>query len=354
MGGDKTELLQALAIDRKGDDRPRRRAALWPKLAAGAVVLVLLGAAWLLHEPTGGTERAAVNAEPAATSQRPAAAPSEPARTGLSASGYIVARRKATVAAEITGKVAEVLIEEGMVVEAGQVLARLDSVLAEHDLALARSKVAAADAAAQAIAADLQDAERILRRSQTLSRSSNIAEADLTKAESHVGVLRAQLGQAKAQLETATVDANRAAAVLDKHAIRAPFAGVIVERSAQPGEMISPMSAGGFTRTGICTIVDMDSIEVEVEVNEAFIGRVRAGGPVSAVLDAYPSWTIPASVIAIIPTANREKATVKVRIALKQKDPRVLPDMGVKVTFLDDGGAAGADTAATAAKAAAN
>jgi HlyD family secretion protein len=356
MGGDKTELLQALAIDRKGDVAPRWRAVLWPKLAAGAVVLVLLAAAWLLLEPTGGTERGAANTD-AATSPRPAAAPSEPARSGLSASGYIVARRKATVAAEITGKVAEVLIEEGMVVEAGQALAKLDSVLAEHDLALARSRVAAADAAAQAVAADLADAERILRRAQTLSRSSNIAEADLTKAESHVGVLRAQLGQAKAQLETATVDANRAAAVLDKHAIRAPFAGVIVERSAQPGEMISPMSSGGFTRTGICTIVDMDSIEVEVEVNEAFIGRVRAGGPVSAVLDAYPSWTIPASVIAIIPTANREKATVKVRIALKQKDPRVLPDMAVKVTFLDDGGAAGAagaDAAATAAKAATN
>jgi HlyD family secretion protein len=125
--------------------------------------------------------------------------------------------------------------------------------------------------------------------------------------------------------------------VLEQHHIRAPFAGVVVERSAQPGEMISPISAGGgFTRTGICTIVDMDSIEVEVDVNEAFIGRVHAGGAVTAVLDAYPDWTIPASVIAIVPTANREKATVKVRIGFKQKDPRILPDMGIKVTFLDE------------------
>jgi RND family efflux transporter MFP subunit len=347
MGGNKTELLQALAIDRKPVDTPRR-AALWPKLAVAAAVLLLLGAGWLFVQPfaTGGTERGAPKTDAAAASLRPAAAPSEPARAGLSASGYIVARRKATVAAEIMGKVVELPIEEGMVVEAGQVLAKLDPVLAEHDLALARSRAIAADAAAEAIAADLQDAERVLRRAQSLSRSNNIAEADLTKAESHVGVLRAQLGQAKAQIETATVDANRAAAVLDKHSIRAPFAGVIVERSAQPGEMISPMSAGGFTRTGICTIVDMDSIEVEVEVNEAFIGRVHAGGPVSAVLDAYPNWTIPAAVIAIIPTANRDKATVKVRVALKEKDPRILPDMGVKVTFLDD---AGADTAAKAA-----
>jgi HlyD family secretion protein len=350
MGGNTTELLQALAIDRKPVDAPRR-SALWPKLAAGFVVLVLLGAAWLLVESfaTGGAERSAANTDPAATSQRPVAAQSEPVRSGLSASGYIVARRKATVAAEITGKVVEVPIEEGMVVEAGQVVAKLDSVLAEHDLALARSRVTAADAAAQAIAADLADAERVLRRAQSLSRSNNIAEADLTKAESHVAVLRAQLGQAKAQLETATVDANRAAAVLDKHSIRAPFAGVIVERSAQPGEMISPMSAGGFTRTGICTIVDMDSIEIEVEVNEAFIGRVHAGGAVDAVLDAYPGWTIPAAVIAVVPTANRDKATVKVRVALKQKDPRILPDMAVKVTFLD-----AANAADTTAKAAAN
>jgi HlyD family secretion protein len=350
MGENKTKLLQALAIDRTPADAPRRRAALWPKLAAGALTLVVLGALWLMmSQPfaTGRTERGAADAQSATISAGPIGA-SEPIRAGLAASGYIVARRKATVAAEITGKVVEVLIEEGMVVEVGRVVARLDSVLAEHDLALAKSRVAAADAAAAAIAADLQDADRILRRAQSLSRSNNISEADLTKAEARAGVLRAQLGQAKAQLETANVDAQRSAAMLDKHSIRAPFSGIVVDRSAQPGEMISPMSAGGFTRTGICTIVDMDSIEIEVEVNEAFIGRVRARGAVDAVLDAYPGWTIPAAVIAVVPTANRDKATVKVRVALKQKDPRILPDMAVKVTFLDDA------SAATTAKAAAN
>jgi multidrug resistance efflux pump len=132
-------------------------------------------------------------------------------------------------------------------------------------------------------------------------------------------VLSAQLRQSKAQFETARLDAQRAAAVLEKHQIRAPFDGVVVDKSAQPGEMISPMSAGGgFTRTGICTIVDMDSIEIEVDVNEAYIGRVRAGGAVIAVLDAYPDWTIAAYVIAIVPIANREKATVRVRIGLRE------------------------------------
>jgi HlyD family secretion protein len=151
-------------------------------------------------------------------------------------------------------------------------------------------------------------------------------------------VLQAQLRQAEAQRATSRLDAQRFEAVLDKHQIRAPFGGVVVERSAQPGEMISPLSAGGgFTRTGICTIVDMDSIEIEVDVNEALIGRLHAGTRVEALLDAYPDWIIPASVIAIVPTANREKATVKVRIGLDVKGDRILPDMAVKVNFLEDG-----------------
>jgi len=260
----------------------------------------------------------------------------------------VVARRKATVAAEITGKVVEVFIDEGMTVTEGQVVARLDSVLAEKDFELARSRAESADAAISAITADLEDATRIMTRVQTLSQKNFATEADLTKAQARVGVLSAQLRQAKSQFETARIDAKRSASMLDKHQIKAPFAGVVIDRSAQPGEMISPMSVGGYTRTGICTIVDMDSIEIEVDVNEAFIGRVAPGGAVNAMLDAYPDWTIPASVIAIVPTANREKATVKVRIRFEKKDPRILPDMAVKVNFLADAKAKGA-TETTAA-----
>jgi len=227
------------------------------------------------------------------------------------------------------------MVEEGMVVDEGQVVAKLDSVLAEKDLELAKSRADSAEAAIAVISADLEDANRILARARVLWQRNAASEADLTKAEARAGVLSAQFRQSKAQFETARLDAQRAAAVLDKHQIRAPFDGVVVDKTAQPGEMISPMSAGGsFTRTGICTIVDMDSIEIEVDVNEAYIGRVKARGAVSAVLDAYPDWTIPAFVIAIVPTANREKATV--RIGLREKDPRILPDMGVKVTFLDE------------------
>jgi len=339
---DKATLLRSLAIDRSGSDVAQAAPRRWflPIAVGGGAALILVIAALLfLQSPADRLADRAAASQPAAAISLQAATPAADARRtgGLAASGYVVARRKATVAAEITGKVVAVMVEEGMVVKEGQELARLDSVLAEKDLALAKSRVESAEAAIAVISADLEDAVRIVARAKTLSQKNVMSEADLTKAEARAGVLNAQLRQYQAQFETARLDAQRNAAVLDKHSIRAPFDGVVVDKSAQPGEMISPLSAGGgFTRTGICTVVDMDSIEIEVDVNEAFIGRVAAGSAVSAVLDAYPDWTIPAYVIAIVPTANREKATVRVRIGFRQKDPRILPDMAVKVTFLED------------------
>jgi HlyD family secretion protein len=346
MTDDKSKLLRSLTIDRSASkvERPKSR---WLPISATIVACVVAFAAFGAYEfrrqdPPNETapQIAQQSAAQPQTPQPPA--PSSKAAGNLAASGYVVARRKATVAAEITGKVVEVFIDEGMTVTDGQVVARLDSVLAERDYELARSRVETADAAVAAITADLEDATRIMSRVQTLSQKNFATEADLTKAQARVGVLSAQLRQAQSQFETARIDAKRSASMLDKHQIRAPFAGVVIDRSAQPGEMISPMSVGGYTRTGICTIVDMDSIEIEVDVNEAFIGRVAPGGAVNAMLDAYPDWTIPASVIAIVPTANREKATVKVRIRFEKKDPRILPDMAVKVNFLGDAKAKGA------------
>jgi RND family efflux transporter MFP subunit len=372
MTEDKAKLLRSLAIDRSAPvsapaAKGSRRGVLIGAVVVGcaaigfaAYALTTIRApkpaetlALQTAAPTPTQSQTQTQQQPATTPQpAPQLAQASPA-SGLSASGYVVARRKATVAAEITGKVVEVFVDEGNSVTEGQVVARLDSVLAQKDFELAQSRVDAADAAAGAIKADLQDAERILSRTQSLSKNNYATEADLTKAQARVGVLGAQLRQAEVQAETARIDAKRAASVLDKHAIKAPFSGVVVDRAAQPGEMISPLSAGGgFTRTGICTIVDMDSIEIEVDVNEAFIGRVSAGQGVNAVLDAYPDWTIPASVIAIVPTANRDKATVKVRIRFEQKDPRILPDMAVKVTFLagQKTGAAASGTATAEAK----
>ncbi len=358
MTRDKSELLKSLAIDRS-TDKVEQSGRRWLPIAAVVVACVIASAAafgvYEFRQQDTRKENAPQPAIQQQASQPPSPSPppqraATNSRTSgtLAASGYVVARRKATVAAEITGKVVEVFIDEGMTVTEGQIVARLDSVLAEKDTELARSRVETADAAIAAINADLQDATRIMSRLQTLSQKNFATEADLTKAQARVGVLSAQLRQVQSQFETARIDAKRSASVLDKHQIRAPFAGVVVDRSAQPGEMISPMSVGGYTRTGICTIVDMDSIEIEVDVNEAFIGRVVPGGAVNAVLDAYPDWTIPASVIAIVPTANREKATVKVRIRFDRKDPRILPDMAVKVNFLREAKANGA-AAATAA-----
>jgi RND family efflux transporter MFP subunit len=224
-----------------------------------------------------------------------------------------------------------------MAVRKGQLLARLDDTLARTDVATAGSRVNSATASVAAIRAQLADAERILRRTQDLARSHLASDADLTKADTQVVDLRAQLARSEAELATARSDGTHAAEVLGKHRIIAPFAGIVVDKNAQPGEIISPMSAGGgFTRTGICTLVDMDSLEIEVDVNEAYISRVRPEQGVKATLDAYPDWSIPARVIAIVPTADRAKATVRVRIAILAKDPRILPDMAIKVSFARD------------------
>jgi HlyD family secretion protein len=356
MSDDRTKLLRSLTIDRSAGEttRPPGRRRWLPIGAVIAACLIVACAAVAVTEFRTEDRPKDAPSQPVAQSQAPQPQPREQAAGGsesgnLAASGYVVARRKATVAAEITGKVVEIFIDEGMTVTDGQIVARLDSVLAERDHELAQSRAEAADAAIAAITADLQDATRIMTRVHTLSQKNFATDADLTKAQARVGVLAAQLRQAQSQFNSASIDAKRSASVLDKHKIRAPFAGVVVERSAQPGEMISPMSVGGFTRTGICTIVDMDSIEIEVDVNEAFIGRVVPGGAVNAVLDAYPDWSIPASVIAIVPTANREKATVKVRIRFVQRDPRILPDMAVKVTFLRDAKAGNAAAGKTTA-----
>ncbi|MCE9521257.1 MAG: efflux RND transporter periplasmic adaptor subunit, partial [Alphaproteobacteria bacterium] len=255
----------------------------------------------------------------------------------LSASGYVTARRLATVSAEITGRIIEVLVEEGMSVEAGQGLARLDPTLAQIDLEIAEANVKSARGALGAAEADRAEAARALVRIQGLKAGEYSSTADNTRAQAAAASTESRYAQAQGNLASAEQALNRAKAILDKHEIRAPFAGMVTTKDAQPGEIVSPAAAGGgFTRTGICTIVDMNSLEVEVEVNESFISRVKPGQRASATLDAYPDWNIPASVAAIIPTANRDKATVKVRVALEAKDPRILPEMAAKVEFFDD------------------
>jgi RND family efflux transporter MFP subunit len=335
MTDERSSQLASLRIARSADEAPSDRSR-WPLVAGGivggAVVAGLVAWYFAGHGvPTAPAAGAPADPPPASIPVA-TAAPADPGN--LIASGYVVARRRATVAAEITGRVAEVLVEEGMVVKQGQLLARLDDTLAATDYATASARVEASLATVAATQAEVADAERIQHRTQELARAHLVSEADVTKADTQAIDLKAQLTRAQAELASARSDAKHSAELLGKTRIVAPFPGVVVDKNAQPGEIISPMSAGGgFTRTGICTIVDMDSLEIEVDVNEAFISRVRPEQAVKATLDAYPDWTIPARVIAIVPTANREKATVRVRIAILSKDPRILPDMAIKVAF---------------------
>ncbi|MGC8722550.1 MAG: efflux RND transporter periplasmic adaptor subunit [Acidobacteriota bacterium] len=257
------------------------------------------------------------------------------AATVLNASGYVAPRLRATVAAKVTGRVKEVPVEEGMHVEKGQVLARLDDLDALAAYRLAEAGRAVAMAALPKLRADLAEAGRELSRTRALSESGYADQQSLDRARTAVEDLRAQLHLQREQVKAAEAQVEVANRDLENCVIRAPFAGTVVSKDAQPGEIVSPISAGGgFTRTGICTVVDMSSLEIEVDVNESFIAEVHPGMPVEATLDAYPSWRIPGKVRTIIPTADRQKATVKVRVAFDHLDPRILPDMGVRVAFL--------------------
>ena len=327
------ELLDQLRIDRSADRPPRRRTRRYAIVAivlVAAAVGALLG--WARMRPP--TVQLTV--------ARAATAGGGPGSV-LDASGYVTARRQATVSAKITGKVTEVLIEEGMRVREGAVLARLDDTEARAQLDLARAQLSAARSQLAEVRAQLEQAERDYARQQGLYDRALVSPQSLDAALAQRDMLRARLLSTQEQIKVAQESVSVAQVQLDNTVIRAPFGGVVVAKSAQPGEMISPISAGGgFTRTGIGTIVDMDSLEIQVDVNESYINRVAAGQPVEATLNAYPDWKIPGEVIAIIPTADRTKATVKVRIAIKSKDSRIVPDMGVRVGFLESKPAGGA------------
>ncbi|MGO1070679.1 efflux RND transporter periplasmic adaptor subunit [Lysobacter sp. CA199] len=254
----------------------------------------------------------------------------------LDATGYIVARRIATVSAKITGKVREVMIEEGQRVEAGQIMATLDPIDADAQRSLSAAQLSAAQSDTARVQAQLKEAEANATRLSSLVKQQLVSKSQYDQAVASRDSLRAQLLTAQRNVKVSQDSLHISDLGVDNTIVRAPFSGVVTAKAAQPGEIVSPLSAGGgFTRTGIGTIVDMDSLEIEVDVGEAFIGRVQPKMPVEAVLNAYPDWKIPAEVIAIIPTADRGKATVKVRIALKSRDPRIVPEMGVRVSFLE-------------------
>ncbi|MBB5209629.1 efflux RND transporter periplasmic adaptor subunit [Chiayiivirga flava] len=328
---DSNQLLNELRINRGAAAAPAPRAR-WPWIVLALAVLAGAAIAFALLRPQPVSVRTTTaQAIETGAGGAPAAA------SVLDATGYVTARRQATVSAKITGKVEAVYIEEGQRVEAGEVLARLEPTDADAQRALSDAQLAAARTQVAQVEAQLKLAEATLTRNRELAARKLVAASLLDQAQAERDALVAQLASVRRNVDVASEALKLSDIGVDNTVVRAPFAGVITVKAAQPGEIVSPMSAGGgFTRTGIGTVVDMDSLEVQVDVNEAFIGRVKPKQAVEAVLNAYPDWKIPAEVIAIVPTADRSKATVKVRIAFKEKDPRIVPEMGVRVSFLED------------------
>ena len=328
--------LDDLRIER----RPERAGASRSWLAAVVVVLaVLAGAAVWWH---GRVETVEVRTVPARATGGGGAE-----RTVLNASGYVTARRQATVSAKVTGKVIEVDIEEGMKVKEGQVLARLDDSNIRTSLDVAQAQLDSTRLSVEETRAQLKQADQAFARETELAKKNIASQADLETAEANATMLRQRLRRQELDITTAIRQVTLWKQQIEDMVIRAPFDGVVTTKNAQPGEMISPISAGGgFTRTGIGTVVDMTSLEIELDVNESYINRVEPAQPAEAALDAYPDWKIPCRVIAIIPTADRQKATVKVRVGFDKLDPRILPDMAVKVAFHETAGAPAAVTRA--------
>jgi HlyD family secretion protein len=316
--------LDDLRIDRRNEDAPSR----WSRWIAIAIVSVVLLGIILYAAARPGTPRVEVALAQAVRSGGDGG-------TVLNANGYVTARRQATVSSQVTGRVTSVRVEEGMIVEEGQILATIDPATPEATLRLAEAQQRAAETAFRETQVRIAEARLELERAERLARAEIASQQDLDRARAAVDALEARLEVQRDDFAVARRQVALRERGVEETIIRAPFGGVVVSKNAQEGEMISPMSAGGgFTRTGICTIVDMESLEIEVDVNEAYINRVSAGQPVVAVLDAYPDLEIPAHVIAVIPAADRQKATVRVRIGIDTPDPRILPDMGVKVRFI--------------------
>ncbi len=329
MQNPQAALLNQLRIDRS--DEPQEsgnRGFLWAGIALAVVLLA--GAGYWFLKPSG------IPIQVATARQIVGASVSRGAST-LDASGYIIARRQATVSSKVTGKVMEVLIEEGQRVGKDQIIARLDDSNYRMAYEQAKAQLAQAHANAHAAKVALDNARPIFERNKKQLEQGVISAQTFDTAKAAYDASETALSVAQRAEEVAQAVLGTAQQNLADTVIRAPYAGVVTVRAAQAGEMVSPISAGGgFTRTGIGTIVDMDSLELEVDVSENFINRVRPQQPATVKLNAYPDWEIPAEVIAVIPTADRAKATVKVRIGFKVKDARILPEMGARVSFLDD------------------
>ncbi|MCY3884487.1 MAG: efflux RND transporter periplasmic adaptor subunit [Gammaproteobacteria bacterium] len=326
---DLEQKLQDLKIDRTGSARGRRPWGLFIALAL-IVGVGAVAASWFWFGRDRPLEvQSSVARTPTASNVEGAV---------LDGTGYVVARRQATVSSKATGKVVDVFIEEGMIVEEGQLLATLDDSLQRTQFELSKAQLEETQARLKELDIQIEQASLDVGRITKLVEKNHASQSELDRARLTLNGLNAQKNRLEKSIDVSQVALDLQQQYLDDMEIRAPFDGIVIAKAAQPGEVISPVSGGGgFTRTGICTIVDMDSIEVEVDVNEKYINRVSPDQPATVTLNSYPDTRLPAEVIAIIPTADRAQSTVRVRIGFLDRDERVLPDMGVSVSFLEEG-----------------
>ena len=328
MSDDRTADLQNLSIDRSERPRSKWRILVWMVLLAA-----IGGASFIGYYVYFVDDTLQVSSTLAVSAARDSQTESV-----LDATGFVVARRQASVSSKVPGKVTSVLIEEGMRVEEGQLLATLDDSITRAQLALAQSQLEATRSQLSELKLRYEQATLDSERNGRLAEEGLISANELEQSQLSRETLQSAINVSAENVAVSERTVELQEKYVADMEIRAPFAGIVISKTAQPGEMIAPVAGGGgFTRTGICTIVDMDSLEVQIDVNESYINRVQPGQQVTVQLTAYPDVRMPAEVIAIIPTADRARSTVKVRVGFKQRDDRVLPDMAVKVSFLEEG-----------------
>ena len=323
--------LSGLRIDRDAppaESSPARR-----KVLLSAATLVLLAAAFFIYRA----------AHPSAVSVQVARAeslggtPGASAAEILTANGYVVARQRASVSTEVSGRLNRLLVEEGSRVKKGQILGILQNQDQRSALESARAALASAEAGTAEAEASAKEAALARGRSEQLHAKGLVSQAELDRATAADDMARARVKSADAAVKNARARVQSAQVDYDKTFVRAPFAGAVLRKEAEVGEMVSPVpSSGGLTRGAIVTMANLETLEVEADVNEGYVSRVHEGMRAEIVLDAYPDDRFPAHVRQIVPTADRQKATVLVKVAFDRLDPRVLPERGVKTTFLAD------------------
>jgi HlyD family secretion protein len=257
--------------------------------------------------------------------------------SSVTANGYVVARTRASVSAKLPGRIAELRVSEGSTLKKNEIIARLENADYQAQLAQAQAAEATARADLMEARASLATASRDAKRLRDIRTqdSKAVAEQDFDAAQGRESEAQARVQAAEARIGSARAAAGFARANLENTVIRAPFSGTVLRKEAEVGEVVAPSVGGGLTRGAVVTMADLTTLEVEVDVNEAYIARVTGGQPAKITLDAYPDTSFRGRVRQVVPTADRQRATVQVKVSIVDRDPRILPEMGARVDFLD-------------------